>query len=415
MKKLLTALILTLILHLFAFSLVAQSDQGFIYGKITTFDNETYTGQIRWGKEEAFWTDMFDASKIFNENIDYLSESELTDLAKKKVKSWGGNWKGKNKEEALKEQVDFIHQLSCQFGEIKSLNMKRYKRVELTFRNGASFWVSGENYNDIGTEIRMYDAEKGEVELDWTEVVLIEFMSSPKGFNSAIGAPLYGNVKTRQGVYSGYIQWDKDERLSTDMLDGKTDRGKKSIAFADIKTIEKYRNGASVILNSGEEFYIYGTNDVNSENRGIFITDETIGRVEISWDQLIEVEFDSKPPLKLKPYKDFKNPAILNGTVRTNSGQTLKGNIVFDLDEQFDFEMLNGEQGDSEYQIPFRNIKKIVPQGKGESKVILRSNQALNLEASQDVNNKNEGVLVFDDGKEPQYVRWQELKEIEFN
>ncbi|MEM1322268.1 MAG: hypothetical protein AAGG75_18545 [Bacteroidota bacterium] len=412
MKKLVTAIIVSLLAHLFALNLIAQ-DQGYIYGKITTFDNETYTGQIRWGKEEAFWTDMFDASKIFNENTEYLSKEEFKDLAERKVESWG-RWKnGKNNEEMM-AQVDFTHQLSCQFGEIKSLDMRRYKRVELTFRNGARFRVSGENYNDIGTEIRMYDPQKGEVELNWTEVVLIEFMSPPADFKSAIGTAIYGTVRTQQGDFSGFIQWDKDERMSSDKLDGRTKSGKKSIEFSDIALIEKWDKGANVKLHSGEEFYTYGTNDVNAENRGILITNEEIGRVEIDWSDFIEVSFSQQPEGSLKPYNQFKDPAALRGIVRTNSGKTLRGNIVFDLDEEFDFEMLNGEQGDSEYHIPFRNIKKIVPQGKRQSTVILRSNHTIKLDSSQDVNSKNDGLLVFDDGKDPEYVSWKDLKEIEF-
>ena len=46
-----------------AFSATAQNDQVFIYGKLTTIDGETYQGQIRWGKEEAYWTDLFNGTK----------------------------------------------------------------------------------------------------------------------------------------------------------------------------------------------------------------------------------------------------------------------------------------------------------------------------------------------------------------
>jgi hypothetical protein len=39
---------------------------GYIYGKVTTFDNQ-YEGLIRWDDEEIFWFDHFNASKTKNE------------------------------------------------------------------------------------------------------------------------------------------------------------------------------------------------------------------------------------------------------------------------------------------------------------------------------------------------------------
>src|SRR6202008_212332 len=41
----------------------SQSNSGFLYGKVYTRGN-SYEGQIRWGNEEAFWTDYFNAAKI---------------------------------------------------------------------------------------------------------------------------------------------------------------------------------------------------------------------------------------------------------------------------------------------------------------------------------------------------------------
>ncbi|MFT7282032.1 MAG: hypothetical protein ACI9DM_001762, partial [Cyclobacteriaceae bacterium] len=38
---------------------------GYIYGKVTTFDNQ-YEGLIRWDDEEIFWFDHFNASKTKN-------------------------------------------------------------------------------------------------------------------------------------------------------------------------------------------------------------------------------------------------------------------------------------------------------------------------------------------------------------
>ena len=64
-----------LVLFVFGFSFSTQADTEFIYAKVSTFLGDTYEGQIRWGNEEAMWTDRFNANKVYNENIDFLSDS----------------------------------------------------------------------------------------------------------------------------------------------------------------------------------------------------------------------------------------------------------------------------------------------------------------------------------------------------
>ncbi len=37
-------------------------------------DNKSYEGPIRWGKEEVYWNDIFNAAKSKNQNLRYLSK-----------------------------------------------------------------------------------------------------------------------------------------------------------------------------------------------------------------------------------------------------------------------------------------------------------------------------------------------------
>jgi len=414
MKKLIIAFLLSFFCHLLAFQLFAQANQSFLYGTITTYDRETYTGQIRWGDEEAFWTDHFDAEKLFNDHIDHLSEKEIEELAERKISSWGNydNSGNKSKEKAMR-QVSFVHQLSCRFGEIKSLDIRRIDKVEVTFRDGSRFRVSGDGYNDIGTEIMMFDPVKGEIEFDWLEVLHIEFKSPPANFQSSIGNPLYGKVKTSQGDFTGYVQWDKDERVSVDRLDGTDENGKKQkIEFGEIASIARADRGSRVVLFNGQEYLLRGTNDVNSENRGIIISNPDFGRVTIDWEDFESVQFEKEVPASEFSYADFKMPRAIAGQVKMKNGQVKKGKIVFDLDEAFDFEHLNGEVKRSEYSIPFRSISQIIPNGKKESKIILKSNKELMLTSSQDVNSKNDGLLIFENESEPVYIGWDDLESI---
>ena len=117
-----------LVLFVFGFSFQAQADKEFIYGKISTFLGETYEGQIRWGKEEAFWTDRFNANKVYNQNIDYLSDDEIVQLKQEKQSLKPEDWKKVDiaRFENDKSEYAFLHQFSCQFGEIKNIKMTRW-------------------------------------------------------------------------------------------------------------------------------------------------------------------------------------------------------------------------------------------------------------------------------------------------
>ena len=55
-------------------------DEGFIYGRVYTDDGH-YEGPIRWGKEEAYWCDLFNAGKNDNAYIHYLSDDDRERLA----------------------------------------------------------------------------------------------------------------------------------------------------------------------------------------------------------------------------------------------------------------------------------------------------------------------------------------------
>ena len=126
--------------------LTAQND-GFLYGTVTSWDNKTYTGQIRWGKEEAFWTDMFNASKIENQYVDMLSRDDFTKLRESRNES--NEWWDRVKVQYVSSD-SYIHQFGSQFGHIKSITTRGGKRIEVELRNGEKVRLDGNGYNDIG-------------------------------------------------------------------------------------------------------------------------------------------------------------------------------------------------------------------------------------------------------------------------
>ncbi len=400
----------------FSTSVAAQDySEAWMYGEITTWDGDTYKGQLRWGKEEALWTDMFNASKIDNENLDYLDNEIKKNLAQSRGWHNGNRWGGWVSRNINNNTYDFTHQFSVQFGEIAEIKRKSSSKVYLKMRDGESIKLNGNGYNDVGSKIRVYDPEIGKIELDWSDVENVRFLATPKNLKSEIGDPLFGKVESWTGTYEGYIIWDKDERVGTDKLDGETRDADMSIDFANIKSIKQRGNSSEVTLKSGRTYRMGGSNDVDNGNRGVVVVMPGKGRVVVDWDDFDEVTFTDKPVVPLKTYNSFARPEKIYGTVTTEDGKAYKGAIIYDLDEKYSYEILDGKIKDTAFEIPFRAIKSIQPRGGDESMVVLKSGEKYELEDSQDVNEKNTGILVFDKGPDnPVYIFWEDVKKVEF-
>jgi hypothetical protein len=275
--------------------------------------------------------------------------------------------------------------------------------------------VDGEGYNDIGTDIKVADNELGEVGLDWDRVERVEFMKTPAKLPTRFGVPLYGTVEAFGEKFTGFIQWDHDERLSIDKLDGDSDDGDMSIEFGKIQSIERIGNRSRVTLKSGREFTLDGSNDVSSGHRGVIVMNNEFSSIDIPWREFDKVTFHEKIGTPLPTYSSFSSQKELTGTVTGYDGKKITGRIVFDLDEAYDHELLQGKEGDFEYAMPFRNIAKITTDGEYECTVILKQGRTIKLGDGQDVDERNQGVLIFEAGKaDATYLPWQDVREIVF-
>ena len=392
-------------------NLDTRDNSQFIYGKVTTIDNETYEGHIRWGTEEVFWFDFFNSEKPENDNLKWLSKDEVKNLNHKDHeqtaglwKKWGNNWN---------YDSDHTHLFACQFGDIKSIEVKSRERVNLMLKNGEEIRLKGGS-NDIGAKIQVSDNDLGVVKLDWNRVHMVEFMSAPSNAEFTFGEPLYGTVETDRGTFSGYLQWDHDERLSHDELNGKSEDGEMDIEFGNIRSIEKAFNASVVTLKSGRSFKLRGSNDVDNSNRGIIVNNPDWGRVDIPWDEFEKMTIEDNTSGRVLSYSDFRGEENIAGIVRTHDGDTFKGRIVFDLDETYKLEMLNGVIDDIEYFVPFSHVKSIQPKNREESMVELGNGKKLVLEDKVDVTEANDGVLVFDNNDDRTYIPWEEIDTITF-
>ena len=382
----------------------ATDTSGFLYGTITTSSGTEYQGRLRWGTEEAFWGDLFNSTK---EKLPWVDEVPRDERRRESTINLFGF------EISWHDDHDSGRQLIARFGDIDRIEVTGRDDAVLVMKSGQRVEVEGGS-NDIGgdTEIVVWDARLGEVEVDWRNIERIQFRPAPSDLKLDVHR-LYGVVHTDQGDFRGWIQWDQDECLSSDELDGDTRDGDLSIPMGNIRSIEKRgRRSSRVTLKDGRELTLDGSNDVDSDNRGIFVEDERFGRVLVSWDAFERADF-AEPPGSGPAYGSFAAGKPLQGTVTTRGGRKHTGRLVYDLDEEETWELIGGDRRGIEYYIPLSLVASVTPTGSDRSRVVLTTGQTIDLEDSADVGEGNAGILVVNEGKRPVYVPWDEVERIE--
>lgn len=387
-----------------------QDNSAFIYGTITTDSDEQYTGYIRWGKEEMYWHDIFNADKEDNFQVPNPKKRN-GDIWEKIDWSLGSIWNDNHC-----ENCNTGHVFACMFGEISSLETMRGERAMLIFKNGSSIIVDGSSSNDVGSKINMVDYELGNITFSWDDISNIQFSQAPADEKSPYGSILYGSVKTeRRKSFTGFIEWDMDERNGADIMDGESKYGEQNIPFEKILKIVKIHGGDAVEITfqSGRTIELDGSNDCDNGNRGIGVYDPEIGSLEIEWDFFDSVTL-SPAPTSAIAYDQFGTSSNLVAEIYTFDDRIVSGAIAYDKDEIWEFEMLDGDDGDLKMKIPFKNISKIVPKNRSFSMVYLKNGESYLLGDRQDVNYNNEGILMLQSSEEADLIEWENIDEIIF-
>lgn len=385
----------------------AQSgdSKGFLYGKVATRSGSTYEGILRWGGEEAFWDDHFNSLKDDLEYMNYLPRDERG--RREPIRLFGlrigVRW----------EDYDPSRVFSCRFADIDKIQVEGDEEALLTMRSGAEYFVSG-YANDVQATITVYDRTLGDIDIKWSKIDTIEFLSTPEGIPTP-GYRLHGTVTTEFGEFRGFIQWDSDECLSFDELDGDSQDGDVSIAFEKIRSIERRGNRSRIELKDGRKLVLDGSNDVDSSIRGILVEDPRYGRVEVTWEAFERCVFDDAGPSG-RGRDEFPRPQTLQASVQSIDGKTFRGPIVFDLDESESWEHLNGDDSGVDFNIPFELIASVQPRSRRSSQITLRSGEELRLDTGQDVTEANDGILVFVSGtdQDPEYIAWRDVERVDF-
>jgi hypothetical protein len=388
----------------------AAETQGFLYGRITTADGATYQGRLRWGgDQEAFWGESFNGAKHGNPWLAHVPPERLP-RERHPIKILGI-------EIAQRESpIDVSRQLVARFGEIARIEA-RGREVRVTLKSGTVFDLDRLEASDFDDGVRVWDGRRGVVDLDSLRIRTIELLPTPP-----LGAApyrLHGTVRTRQGDFTGFVQWDREECAGSDELDGHTAAGELSLRFDTIRSIaRRSRDSSLVTLIDGREIELSGTREVGHGNRGIYVDDRRYGRVLISWDAFEHVDFS--PGGSGPAYGDFPPGRPLTGSVTTRAGRRLAGRLVYDLDESETIETLDASSQGVDYTIPFGLIASIVPPGREErgaqrARVTLQNGEELQLERTGDLGEGNAGMLIFVASRQrPEYVPWTDVEQVDF-
>ncbi|MEM7417521.1 MAG: hypothetical protein AAF389_18670 [Gemmatimonadota bacterium] len=345
-----------------------------LYGTVTTVYGREFTGYIRWDKNEGSWTDLLDAQK---------------------ERYRGGS-----------------SQSGIRFGHIDRIDVTGRRSARFTLRNGERMELQGSS-TDLGSGLRalLVDEGNGEVaDFRWRDLESVDFFAP--GDQAPSESRLHGTVHTRDGMsFTGYVTWDVDEIYSNDILDGDADGERLEIPFGQVNMIERYGTwGAKVTLDNGDDYVLEGTNDVNSSIRGIEVSDATLGAVKLQWDEFDYVEFHGTNDEVA--VANFDGGAQLEGTVITRFGDEYTGEIIWDADEQFTWEILKGYIGDVEFHVELSNIARIEKTRRG-SLLELNDGRSFELNNTNDVDRGHKGITIRTDGREYE-VDWDEFQEVTF-
>ena len=398
----------------------AETYQGFLYGRITAVGGTTYEGRLRWGTdEEAFWSDYFNGFKAGNPWATHVPPERLP-RERRPIELFG-------LELAQRERpVSLGRFFMARFGDITRIEA-RGRDVRVTLKSGTVFHLDRLEASDFDDSVRVWDARRGVVDLDSLRILTIDLL--PTAPLAAVPVRLHGTVRTRQGDFTGYVQWNREACVGTDELDGHSAEGELGLRFDTLRSIARRSPDSSLVtLLDGREIVLSATPEVGRGNRGIYLDDRRYGRVLISWDAFERVDFSAGAsgshgtpgtPAGTGPaYDDFPPGHPLTGSVTTRAGRRLAGRLVYDLDESETTETLDAQGQGVDYTIPFGLIAAVVPLGPDDrgARILLHGGEELELAGSADVDRRHIGLLVFTGASDgPEYVRWEEVQRIDFD
>ncbi len=220
-----------------------------LYGRVSTRRAGEFTGWIEWDVDEVFNEDELDGDED------------------------GGRTR------------------KVKMGRITSIERRSSSSASIVLKDGKELILR--NSNDVNSENRgivVKSAEFGRVKINWSDFEKAEFLPLPKAelphykdFDG--GSQIRGTATTEDGEeFAGVIAWDNDEEYTWEHLNGEYKGIEIVIPFAIISSIEKSsQRSATVTLKNGNTYILSGSNDVNEENKGIFVIRDKSSTEQIDW------------------------------------------------------------------------------------------------------------------------------------
>lgn len=225
-----------------------------LYGTLKTRRGDEFTGFICWDVDEIFAEDELD-----------------------------GEDRGRKR--------------SIEFGLISAIERYSSSGATVYLKNGSDVLLRETNDVDEGNRgIIVSDLAFGQVIVKWDEFDRVDFTTNNPEVRYRDFEPtdkIYGTVYTENGAsYTGEIVWDRDEEHTWEILDGEYHDIEFDIEFGLISEIKKrnYRS-AEVTVSDGRTFRLRGSNDVDEDNKGIYIRTNEGDWVEVDWYDFERVEF----------------------------------------------------------------------------------------------------------------------------
>lgn len=397
------------------------SHPDFLYARVTTVGGGTYEGRVRFGgEEEALWGHYFNGLKKKNPWVDHVPHEHRRRTQRSirilglRLPPGGG-------------AAHLARPFMVRFGDISRIDaigdgvlaalehkLSYAPEIRVTLKNGATVDLDRFSADDFADGLRIWDDAHGVIDLTEHRIRSIEFLPAPE--QGDVAQRLYGTVHTRQGTFAGFVQWERELSLGSDILKGVTDDGVAELPFADIRAISRRSPGEMhVTMHDGRTIAM---SDVRryGQHRGMYVDDGRYGRVLVSWDAFERVEFSNGA--RGPAYDDFPPTESLTGSITTRDGRRLTGKLVYDLDESSVIETLDAPSGGVDYTILFGFISSIEPaSGKDYARVTLHSGEELRLEQTGDLGDDNAGLLVFlkDEESAAEYVPWSEVVRVDLN
>lgn len=422
-----------------------------LWGRVSTVSGESYEGFILWqgGVDGASWTDFVESRTALapDRYRDWLVAADIRQPVRTiEVPGYRVSWN--------EEHPDFPSQteFAVRFGHLAAVSAPEGGAAEFVFRPGSGLGQGERAAGRLGIvrpraytpALWVYDRDEGPTRVNWGELERVDFEPAPAGTPSASSvspraAPgeesfrLYGTVEDRFGrSFTGYIAWDSDEILGSEELDGSDEeRNDHSIAFEDIAEIERSLSGSRVTLRSGKLLELSGSNDVDSDNRGVRVFDPALGVVEVEWEEFGLLRLHP-PAGAVAAYESFVPAHSLSGTVTTQDGNQFRGRIRWDAEHELSWELLRGESEGVKFGIEFGHVAGISRLEVSGARVTLRDGRSFELSGTPDFDWDNRGIFVFPafsaadgeagdgqlrEGEEQawRYITWEEFAEVRFS